>query len=205
LLHWQSFGVGYIKGSTDEAGDILTVGAGSLVELQDGGEIGFVSQKAAIQSVINAIDKLVKWACVSHGLSAATVSTDTSEASGISKVWDSVELSEARIEDKILWASYEQKIFSLIRLVHNTHSSKDKLSDDAVLKVNFADPARPTLSPLDQAQADRYYFEMGIFSPVDIIMKKDPDLRSREEALQRLLQTQKENKLLAPQGVINGE
>ena len=90
------------------------------------------------QAVVNAIDKLVKWVCVGQGLSAATISTDVSEASGISKVWDSVELSEMRTEDKILWAAYEQNLFNLMRVVNNTHS-KDKLSDSAILKVNFAD------------------------------------------------------------------
>jgi len=175
----------------------LKVGPGSLVELPGDGEIGFVSQKAEIQAVVNAIDKLVKWVCVGQGLSAATISTDVSEASGISKVWDSVELSEMRTEDKILWAAYEQNLFNLMRVVHNTHS-KDKLSDSAKLKVNFADPSRPTISPLDEAQAYETYFKMGVMSPVDILMQKDKDLRSREEALERLKIIKFETEQLVP-------
>jgi hypothetical protein len=128
---------------------------------------------------------MLKWFCVCQGLSASAVSTDPSEASGVSKVWDSIELSEMRIEDKMLWNAYEQKLFNLMRKIWNTHS-KDKLSDAAKLKVNFADPSKPTISPLDEAQAYETYFRMGIYSPVDIILKKDPDLRSRQEALERL-------------------
>jgi hypothetical protein len=199
LLHWQSFGVGFIKGSSDQ-GDTLTVGPGSLVELPGDGEIGFVSQKAEIQAVVNAIDKLVKWVCVGQGLSAATISTDVSEASGISKVWDSVELSEMRTEDKILWAAYEQNLFNLMRVVHNTHS-KDRLSDSAKLKINFADPSRPTISPLDEAEAYKFYYDMGVMSPVDILMQRDKDLRSREEAFERLKQIQFETQQLVPPDV----
>jgi hypothetical protein len=203
LLHWQSFGVGYIKGSSQEdKGSTLTVGPGSLVELPGNkeAEIGFVSQKAEIQSVVNAIDKMLKWFCITQGLSASAVSTDPSEASGVSKVWDSIELSEMRIEGKLLWGSYEQKLFNLMRIIHNTHS-KSKLSDAANLKVNFADPAKPTISPLDEAQSYETYFKMGVMSPVDILMQKDKDLRSREEALGRLKIIKSETQQLVPPDV----
>jgi hypothetical protein len=206
LLH-QSFGVGFIKSSRfEDQGMPVSIGPGALVELPPEGEIGYTSQKAEIGAVVNAIDKLLKWCCVCNGLSASAVSTDPSEASGVSKVWDSVELAEMRVEDKILWQHYEKQIFDVIRIVQNTHS-KDRISESAKLKVNFADPARPTVSPLDEAQSYSEYFKMGVMSPVDIIMQKDKDLRSREEALERLKQIKQETeelspiKTFAPQGV----
>jgi hypothetical protein len=54
---------------------------------------------------------------------------------------------------------------------------------------------------LDEAQSFETYFKMGVMSPVDIIMQKDKDLRSREEALERLKQIKAETQTLAPQGV----
>ena len=92
------------------------------------------------------------------------------------------------------------QIFNLIRIVNNVHSNQ-KLSESARLKVNFAEPARPTVSPLDQAQAYMNYFEMGVMSPVDILMERDKDLRSREEALERLKIIKKESQQLASPGV----
>ncbi len=201
LIYFQSFGVGYIKdGLSPEQRDgaPLGLGPGSLVELSGkDSEIGFVSQKAEINAVVSAIDKLLKWCCVCQGLSASAVSTDPSEASGVSKIWDSVELAEMRVEDKILWSGYERQVFDLIRTVHNTHSS-DKLSESAKLKVNFADPARPTVSPLDEAQAYSEYYKMGVYSAVDVIMQKDKDLRSREEALAKLKLIKSETEQLSP-------
>jgi Phage portal protein, SPP1 Gp6-like len=207
LIYFQSFGVGYIRdGLSPEQRDEtpLGLGPGSLVELSGAdSEIGFVSQKAEIRAVVEAIDKLLKWTCVCQGLSAAAISTDPSAASGISKVWDSVELSEMRIEDKILWNSYEKQIFNLIRIVHNTHS-KDKLSESATLKVNFSDPARTTDSPLAVAQAYTEHFKMGTMSPVDILLEMDKDLRSREEALERLKQKKQETEELSPNSALQG-
>ncbi|KKL87318.1 hypothetical protein LCGC14_1935900, partial [marine sediment metagenome] len=77
LLAQQSFGVGYIKGVA--GGGSVKVDPGSLVELPENGEIGFEAQKAEIKEVVDAIDKLIKWACVSNGLSSASMSTDASE------------------------------------------------------------------------------------------------------------------------------
>ena len=68
------------------------------------------------------------------------MSTDTTAESGLSKIWGSAELSEKRGEDKALWKSYEQDLFSLIRVVHNVHSPQ-KLSPAATLSIDFADPA----------------------------------------------------------------
>jgi hypothetical protein len=193
LLSTQSFGVGYLKGA--QGGGNLKVDPGSLVELPENGEIGFVSQKAQIQEVVEAIDKLIKWACVSNGLSAGSMSTDPRDQSGVSKAWDSKELAEMRQDDVELWRSYEHQLFSLIRIVWNTHAEK-KLSESASLKIDFADPDSQPLSAKDQAQADDLKIAQGVLSPVDVIMRDNPDIQSREDALAHLLKIREEIKLI---------
>ena len=192
LISCQSFGVGYIKGS--QGGANLKVDPGSLVELPENGEIGFESQKAQIKEVVEAIDKLIKWGCVSHGLSAASMSTDASEASGLSKLVDKSELTEMRQDDVALFRGYEKQIFNVMRTVHNTHSSQ-KLSESATLSIDFADP-KQKLSDKEQAQADDLKIAQGVLSPVDILMRDNPDLESREDALAHLMKIKEENRLL---------
>ena len=85
----------------------------------------------------------------------------------------------------------------MIRIVNNTHSN-DKLSEACQLKVNFADPARPTISPLDLAQSYSEYYKMGVVSAVDVLLERDRDLSSREEALARLQQIKSETAALSP-------
>jgi hypothetical protein len=73
LLAQQSFGVGWIRAGGQ--GGSLRADPGSLVELPAEGAIGFESQKAEIDSVVDAIDRLMKWCVVSNGLSAASMSS----------------------------------------------------------------------------------------------------------------------------------
>ena len=193
LLSTQSFGVGYIKGG--QGGGSLKVDPGALVELQENGEIGFANQQARIEEVVGAIDKLIKWACVSHGLSAASMSTDPQEASGLSKLVDTRELSEMRSEDVALWRSYEKRLFQLIRVVWNGHNPTKKLSESATLKVDFCDP-KPETDPKTQAEAWEKLLGFGVISPVDIAMQQNPDLKTREEALAFLLTIEQENREL---------
>ena len=192
LIQQQSFGVGYIKGG--QTGGTVRADPGSLVELPENGSIGFESQQAEIKEVVDAIDKLIKWGCVSNGLSAGSMSTDPKAQSGISKAWDNKELSEMRQDDISLWRSYEKQLFNLMRLVWNTHNTK-KLSESAILKIDFADP-KPKLSPKEQAEADDLRIVQGVLSPVDIAMRENPDLPDRETALSHLLKIKEENKAL---------
>jgi hypothetical protein len=193
LLSTQSFGVGYIKGG--QGGGNLKVDPGSLVELPENGEIGFANQQARIEEVVGAIDKLIRWGCVSHGLSAASMSTDPQEASGLSKIVDTRELAEMRAEDVALWRSYEKRLFQLVRLVWNAHSPTKKLSESAMLKVDFCDP-KPETDPKSQAEAWEKLLGFGVISPVDIAMQQNPDLKTREDALAYLLQVQEESREL---------
>jgi len=194
LIQQQSYGVGYIKGNT--GGGSLKVDPGSLVELQENGEIGFRSQEAEIDKVVNAIDKLIKWAAVSYGLSAATMSTDPSQQSGISKAWDNKELSEMRADDVALWRTYEKQLFDIVRIVHNTHSNK-KLSEKANLRIDFADPTKQSMTAKEQAEADELKITQGVLSSVDVLLRENPDFQNdREKALAHLLTLREEMRLL---------
>lgn len=197
LIQQQSFGVGWIKGA--EGGGSLKVDPGALVELpkdKDAG-LGFASQQAEISQVVEAIDKLVKWACVSHGLSAGSMSTDPTEQSGISKFWDSKEISENRSDDLSTWRGLEKQLFALIRIVHNAHNPGKKISDRATLQIDFADPAKAATSAKEQAEADDLKIAQGVRSPVDIVLRDNPDFRGdRAKALAFLLTIKEELRAL---------
>jgi len=192
LVQQQSFGVGYIKGVSG-AGN-MRVDPGSLAELPENGELGFVSQNGEIKEVLEAIDKLIKWTGVTNGLSAGILSTDPTEQSGVSKLVDSKELSEMRSDDISFFRSYEKKLFNLMRIIWNAHNTK-KLSDSSILKIDFADPQAKG-SPSEQATTNDLLMNMGVISPVDIVMQRNPDLRTREDALAFLLTLDEERKAL---------
>ena len=110
-----------------------------LVELpkdKDAG-LGFESQQSEISQVMAAITTIIQLTCLSHGLSASTMSTDPDEQSGIARAWDKKELSENRADDVQLWRTYEHQLFDLVRTVWNVHSSNNKLSGNGILKIDF--------------------------------------------------------------------
>jgi hypothetical protein len=146
---------------------------------------------------VAAVDKLIKLACVSQGLSAASFSTDLSDRqSGTAKQVDRTELEELRVEDAALWRGFEKQLFNLMRTVFNYHNPARKLSDAAALKIDFADPKLPSDDATRSAAWDAQ-FAMGVISAVDIAMELNPDLKDRDEAMAHLLKIREESKTLS--------
>ncbi len=194
VIRMQGFGVGWIRTETGTAGSLQT-DPGTLVELKgEKSALGFESQKSEIEEIVSAIDKLIKWTAISQGLSAASMSTDPTEQSGLSRIIDTRELAEARVDDKENFRMLERNIFSTMRTVFNFHSNK-KLSENALLSIDFAD-IKQTVSGKEQAQADDLKIAQGVLSPVDVLMRENPDITDRETALSHLLSIREELKEL---------
>ena len=107
---------------------------------------------------------------------------------------DSKELAEMRLDDISNFRRVEKNLFSLMRIVFNVHSTK-KLSESAILKIDFAE-VEQKLSPKEQAEADDLKIAQGVLSPVDVLMRDNPDIQSREDAMAQLLNIKEENKEL---------
>ncbi len=194
IIRMQGFGVGWIRSESGTAGSLQT-DPGSLVELKgEKSALGFESQKSEIEHIVLAIQKIITWAAISQGLSAASMSTEPTEQSGLSKIVDTRELSEMRVDDKENFRMLERSIFSCMRTVWNTHSTK-KLSESALLSIDFAD-VKQTTSAKEQAQADDLRIAQGVLSPVDAYMRDNSDIKDRETALSHLLTIKDEIKEL---------
>ncbi|GAB6035729.1 hypothetical protein JCM15519_02880 [Fundidesulfovibrio butyratiphilus] len=190
----QGFGLGYVRGAGGGGGQ-LQAGPGSLIELPEGGEVGFASPEAPIEEVTGTIDRIMKWLAVSNGLPGASMSVDPTDESGISKIVGNTELEEARRDDIALFRVYERRLFEIIKAVWNHHNPTRRLSDAATLAVDFADP-KPATSEKDQAATWEILISLGLMSPVDAAMERNPDLATREDALAYLLTVQQERQAL---------
>ncbi|MFZ2634123.1 MAG: hypothetical protein WAX48_21305 [Desulfosalsimonadaceae bacterium] len=197
IIRMQGFGVGWIKKSK-QSGASIGVNPGTLIELPEDGAIGFESQKAPIKEILSAIDFLIAQVAVLNGLSASSLSTKTVRESGLAKVAGQRELEELRRDDIILWRRFEQQLFELIRVVWNVHNPAKKISDAAVLNVDFYDP-KPEISPKDQAETWDSLIKLGVLSPVDVAMERNPELRTRDEAIESLQKIKAENALFCIQ------
>jgi len=191
VIRQQGFGVGWIR-KGKKGGGLLQVDPGNLVELPEDGALGFESQEAPIQEILNAIEFIITQAAVMNGLSASSLSTSTVRESGLAKVQGARELEEQRRDDIVLFTEYERQLFEMFRIVWNVHQPGRKISTEAKFKINFHDP-KPEISPKDQAETFQLYFDMGLKSPVDAILETDPDIKTREKAKERLIQIKEEN------------
>lgn len=189
-VDYQGFSTAYVKGAEDIKDGDWKFGPGNLVSLPINGEIGFVAPNAPVEQVLASVDFLLKQAAVTNGLSAATVSTEENTASGVSRIVANRELEEMRQDDIALFTQYERRLFDMFRTVWNVHNPGRKVSDNAIFQINFYDP-QPAMTQTEQSQVWERLMGLGILSPVDVMLERDPDL-TRDEAKARLLMVRDE-------------
>lgn len=197
-LRLQGFGIPWIKGG--DLGAVIGFGPGRAVGVPEGGDFGFAAPDAPIEAVVKVVDFMVKQAAITNGLSAASMSIEAQDESGLSKLVGNRELMEMRADDVELWRGYERRVFDVARTVWNYHNPGRKLSEGASLKVDFYDLAAPISEAEKRAnwEAD---LAMGVISPVDVLMERNPDLKTREDALECLEGIERERARLGGQAV----
>jgi hypothetical protein len=95
------------------------------------------------------------------------------------------ELMEQRADEIELFRVYERRLFEAMRTVWNHHNPGRRISDKAALRVDFYDIKEST-SLTDQVATWESMLAMGVISEVDVIMERNPDLKTREEAIAQL-------------------
>ena len=196
VCRMQGFGVGWIR-KGQAAGGSIRLDPGAMVELPADGAIGYESQKAPIKDIISAIDFLILQAALTNGLSASSLSTKVTRESGVAKTAGNRELEELRRDDIALFTKYERQLFDLFRIIWNRHNPGRKMSQEARLRVDFHDP-KPATSPHEEAETWELLINLKVASPVDAIMERNPDLKTREDALKFLATVAAENEALSP-------
>ena len=189
-LQFQGFGVGYVRGAGVASDDVLSVGPGTMMTLPQDGEIGFAAPNAPIESSLDAIEFLVKYAAITNGLPASTMSADPTEESGVAKIVGNRELEELRRDDIANFAKVEAELFNLFRIIWNFHNPTEQISQESFLTIDFYDP-KPTTSATEQLKEWEGLLGLGLISPVDILMERNPDL-TRDDAKARLLEIRDE-------------
>lgn len=198
IIRLQGFGQPWISGFETKSGSPrateVYLGPGRVQVLPKDGAMGFASTNAPISEIIESIKFLIGQLAISYGLSAHILVDEPSEESGVSKIVSSQELDEVRSDDIELWRDYEHSLFNIIKVIWNAHNTK-KICEAAQLKVDFYDPT-PQLSPDVQANSWNTLLGMGVISQVDIVMERNPDITTREDALAFLLKLQEEQRTL---------
>jgi hypothetical protein len=159
----------------------------------------FASPGSDIRGSLDFLEVLLTAFLTSNGLDAKTVSLSgegTTYNSGLERLLAMLEKVSASREDYDLYEKVEGKLFKLITAwleVLNTSETLDRkyylgaIPEDAQVKVEFAKPEMVTseVETLDQFQRE---IDMGIASPISILMERDN--LTREQAEERYLEYQ---------------
>ncbi len=194
-LRLQGFGVPVLK--SNDSGKLgvidLDVGPGTAVNLPADSDADFKYEatEAPIEEIVAAIEFIIKQTAIANGLSAHSLTADPVNESGVAKIVSNGELQEKRQDDIELFRQYEHNLFDLTKTVWNTHVPGKKFSEDATLKIDFAEINSPTLE-MDEADKWDRLIQMGQASMVDFAMARNPDL-TRDQAKAYLQQVKEEN------------
>lgn len=193
-LSMQGFSVPYVVNASQEIG---MLDPGSCLNLPKDSEFGFASPGGSIKSTLDALDYIIRTACMSFGLPASYISSKPSQRkSGAALQIENLEMREKRNEDISLFSKYEKDLFALVKVVQNTHSNVQ--FGDSTLFVKMGDTQLAT-NPEEQATQWQQLLDMGLTNPIDIMMDLDPDL-TREQAIEKY-----EENLSYAQSSVKGE
>lgn len=181
-IELQSHGQAWASGLP--VGDVVRAGPDRTIALPENGEFGFAAPNTPIADVLQAIEFLVKQTAVANDLAANVFELDPKAESGAAKYAESRDLMEARADDIELWRNYEAKLFEVVKRVANTHAP-GTVPENATVSVDFGEVNQGTD---ENTRLDVYKkrIDLGIWSPVDALMDDNPDIRSREQAMEVL-------------------
>lgn len=89
---------------------------------------------------------------------------------------------------------YEDRLFEVIKVVVNTHVP-GSIPEKATVSIDFGEISELS-SETDRLEAYQRRLDLGIWSPVDVFMADNPDIRSREDALKTLQERREEAAVL---------
>ena len=115
-----------------------------------------------------------------YGVGLQNFQNSGSAMSGYAIQLSNLDLLDRRSLQMNLYRGYEKELFKKTRLIYNLYAPGEKINEDAKFMIDFEDNLFPT-DPNEQATADTINLVNNVITPVDLIMRENPDL-DREQA-----------------------
>lgn len=190
----QAHGQAWASGIS--ANEVLQFGPDRAVALPQGGQFGFAAPNAPIASILSAIEFVLREMAATYGVGADLFDLSKVAESGSAKHAGRLDLKEVR-QDQIAQArTMEARLFDVLKVVVNTHAP-GTIAEDAGVGVDFAEQ-QDQLSEAEQLANAQVKSELGIWSPVDVLMASNPDgFPDRQAAFAELQRRRDEGEQLA--------
>lgn len=178
----------------------ITLGPQEILKLYDpdgNTDVQVLDVQAAIKDLWQFVRERAITVFSLRGISPNAIRLSGTPESGFKVLLDKQTLLEMREDDIQIYRTKERETFKIIRIVNNVHNTL-KINEKGKLKIDFAEIKAPE-SGEEKAKADTINIFNNTKTPIDFIMRDNPDL-NRKEA-ERVFQINKEiNSGSLPQG-----
>ena len=180
-IMFQSFGFGYITGSTIEK-DELEIGQDKWNFLGHDGVLNMVSPPNSVPALTESIESSYKMLAQNYHLSVSFVEGTTAE-SGVALRLRNQELMDSRRSDVERWKRIENNLFEVESRILAVEIVRDA---GFLLGIDYEESTE-ILSEEEQRAKWDWELDKGMIDTADILMQKDPDkYPEREDALEYL-------------------
>lgn len=176
---------------------------------QTNGDMTVLDWQSAIDKLDLVISNKISQVCNDYGISAEQMKLQISAQSGFSRLVAKERIYELRDDQIKYWRIYEKELFESLRDANNLYLLTDfttgentkvvSIPDEAVFSVDFAEP-KVLIDPKEDLDVKQIKIDMGILSPIDLIMSENPDIVSREEASAKLKSNLQERDMITAAG-----
>lgn len=170
------------------------------IEIKPGGvgDFKIVKPEHNIEANLKVIDSCFGWIARTFHVNPNDIKLVGTVASGFALLIQKMPLLEDRQNRLELFRGYERRLFGCMRRVWNVRNPSQKISEEVRLGLDFAEVEFPQ-DPLQELTVLEKEIELGLVSPVDEMLRRNPDLGTREEAEKRLIQNLSERDRLKRQ------
>lgn len=186
LTKMQSFSIPVRKGA-DNAGQEIFLDPSQIIDIpadsdiHKGQDFKFVSPEAKIKELEDSIDKKKRRIAIKYKLDPDLLIDSAQKSSAQAMQLKALQRSGLIAKDRPFYRNYEQDLFNVIRTIFNYHSESEKISESAILQVDFIESEIPmTISERDQHNL--LMFNNGLMSRERWVMSENPDIQTEEEA-----------------------
>lgn len=181
--------------------------ANPLHIFQTNGELTVLDWQSAIDKLDVVIQNKVAQIANDYGISAEQIKLQVSAQSGFSRLVAKERIYELRDEQIKFWRLIEKDSYQANRAANNLYVTTDfsqvpsrpsgvvELDRDVDFTIDFAEP-KMLVDPMEDLNVKEKKIQMGLISPVDVIMQENPDIDTREKALEKYRKNVEERTLV---------
>ena len=197
LTKMQSFSVPVRKGAKNTGESLimdpsLTIDIPGDDDISRGNDFRFVTPDAKIEEVKNDIEYKLRSIAIKYKLNPEIFTASAERSSAQSLQLQNAQQSKIIKADKPFYIQAEKDLFEITKIVWNTHNAQ-KISDNCELLIDYRE-SETIMTIEERDNHNIVLMNNGLISKADWLMDINPDIRDRDEAMQRLIEIAEQNR-----------